>query len=137
MTVHTRRKQVTLHCSSLLFHCLISQRLIIMHALLRLDMMRMGHPYIKSCLSHIWKTMCCGKRQQRHVPMGHDTSNAPAVSGNADIRDSEGGRDEPDITSPCFSWITMLNVSMAMLRLTKQLKYAFGRCKMWFNSVNV
>lgn len=81
--------------------------------------------------------MCSGKRQQRHVPKGHNTSNAPAVSGNADIRDSEGGRDEPDIASPCFSWITMLNVSMAMLRLPEQLKCAFGRCRMWFNSVKV
>lgn len=32
MTVHTRRTQVTLHYCSLLFHCLISQRLINMHA---------------------------------------------------------------------------------------------------------
>lgn len=39
MTVHTRRTQVTLHYS-LLFHCLISQRLINMHAFPESDMMR-------------------------------------------------------------------------------------------------
>lgn len=37
MTVHTRRTQVTLHYCSLLFHCLISQRLINKHASLGLD----------------------------------------------------------------------------------------------------
>lgn len=40
MTVHTRRTQVSLHYCSLLFHCLISQRLINMHAFLGFDMMR-------------------------------------------------------------------------------------------------
>lgn len=70
---HTRRTQVTLHYCSLLFHCLISQRLINMHAS---PGCQGEHSYIKCrynvmLLGYIWK-QCAAKKGQRegHVPEG-------------------------------------------------------------------
>lgn len=63
-----------------------------MHAFPGLDMARRAlllqmQVYCHAFRPHL-ETMCSEKR--RHVPKGHNTSNAPAVSGNADISDSEG-----------------------------------------------
>lgn len=91
--------RVQLHYCSLLFHCLISQRLIDMHA--SCDWTRWLQHRMQGLLS-------CFQAKKR-LKEGHSRGAGltrqmpPAVPGSTDIRDSEEGRDEPDISSPCFS----------------------------------
>lgn len=65
-----------------------------MHAFPGLDMIRRAFLHQMQVYRHAFRphleTKCSEKGQRRHVPEGDNTSNAPAVPGNADIRDSEG-----------------------------------------------
>ncbi len=93
------------------------------------------------------ETMCSEKGQRRHVPKGDNTSNAPAVPGNADIRDSEGEGMNLISVSHASAWITMLNASMTNCTFGRWLRdtatntddateiCSFGRCKVCFSSL--
>ena len=137
MTVHIKRTQVTLHYCSLLFHCLISQRLIYVHAFPGITHDK-GIPSIKCrCklmhLGHFWN-QCATEKGKWGMFQWEKTSNAPAVPGNADIRDSEGeGMNLISVPhafhgSPClmFKWQSVLNISSGLDML-------FGGCRVIFD----